>query len=84
MVVARLTENDDGITPLIKRCPRLGLALGPALVRACSTLSLTCCRCSCKKSKTSNNTQKANHTTTHIKREKFKCKSHGNMYKRKN
>jgi len=29
--MARLTEHDDVITPLLGRAPRLGIALGPAL-----------------------------------------------------
>ena len=33
-VGAELTENDDGITPLIRGAPRLGLALGTAPARA--------------------------------------------------
>jgi len=32
--VARLTEHDDVITPLLRGGPRLGLTLGPALARA--------------------------------------------------
>jgi len=31
-VVTRLTESDDVITPLLRRAPRLGLALGSALI----------------------------------------------------
>jgi len=32
--MARLTEHDDVITPLLRWAPRLGLALGPALAKA--------------------------------------------------
>jgi len=31
MVMARLTERDDAITPLLRWAPRLGLTLGHAL-----------------------------------------------------
>jgi len=35
-IVTRLTEHDDVIKSLLRGAPRLGLALGPALVgRAC-------------------------------------------------
>jgi len=35
-IVTRLTEHDDVIKSLLRGVPRLGLALGPALVgRAC-------------------------------------------------
>jgi len=33
-VIARLTDHDGVITPLVRGAPRLGLALGPAPARA--------------------------------------------------
>jgi len=32
--IARLTEHDDVMKPLLRGAPRLGLALGPAPARA--------------------------------------------------